>query len=273
VRLIVHAAAMLKVPWRQAFYDANVGGTANIAWAASLMREAPTLVVISSMAAAGPAVLERGGASRPRREADRPAPVSRYGRVKLAAEEAALAHAGRVPITIVRPPMVFGPGDTVSFPLFRAASRGLSVEPTRERHRLSMIHVEDLAEALLLAAERGERAIAGGENGRGVYHVAASERLTLSEIGEEAGRSLGLSKVRSLRLPSPLTFVAAAVGEAVGRLRDRPSFLNLDKYKEGTAGSFTCDPAKLLELGFVPEKGARERIAETARWYRQEGWL
>ena len=63
-------------------------------------------IVVSSLAAAGPCA-----GDQPFLEGDSPAPVSAYGRSKLAGELAAARHAGEMEITIVRPPIVFGPGD------------------------------------------------------------------------------------------------------------------------------------------------------------------
>ena len=65
--------------------------------------------MVSSLAAAGPSP-----ADRLRTERDPPAPVSNYGRSKLAGEQYARAAAGRLPVTIVRPPIVIGAGDSDS---------------------------------------------------------------------------------------------------------------------------------------------------------------
>lgn len=265
VEVVYHLASLLKVPWKPAFHTVNVDGTAHVAAACAAAPRPPVLVCVSSLAAAGPAP-----PGRPRVEADPPAPVSRYGRVKRAAEQAAAAHA--VPLSIVRPPMVFGPGDRAARPLFRGAARGWHLTPTRRPTRVGLVHVDDLAAALLTIAARGERVPSGddGATGRGVYHVAGDDAPTYADLGRRIGAAAGRD-VRVVRLPAALTAAAAALGELAGRLRDRPTVLNRDKHREATAGDWWCDAAKARALGWTPAP-LDARLAETLAGYRAAGW-
>src|SRR4029453_9712877 len=77
------------------------------------------LVHVSSLAAAGPAP-----ASGPRAELDPPRPITAYGRSKLEGEHAVAGVAG-LRWTILRPGVVYGPGDRAMRPLFRYAERGV----------------------------------------------------------------------------------------------------------------------------------------------------
>ncbi len=268
VDVVYHLAAVLKVPWRKTFVTDNAAGAANVSAACAAAARPPVLVVVSSMAACG---VPTG--SDPRREDEVPAPVSRYGAAKLAAEQAAAEYADRVPTTIVRPPMVFGPGDRSTFKLFRMASRGRFFTPTRRVSRMSLISVTDLARLLILVAERGERLRANDDSpGRGIYFAAARETPTLPELGQQIAGALGRDSLNIWRAPSALTYAVASVGEAIGRLRDRPTVLSIDKAREACAGSWVCDTAKVQDLGFTAEP-LPGRLAEAAAWYRQEGWL
>jgi len=154
VDAVIHLASLLKVPWKPEFRSVNIGGTAALAEACAAQVRPPVLVVVSSLAAGGPAPQDRA-----RTEQDGAQPVSAYGHMKLACEAAARAQAARVPVTIVRPPMVIGEGDRWALGLFTSAQKGLHVVPSRAPSRVCLIHAADLAPVLVRAVERGARVL------------------------------------------------------------------------------------------------------------------
>lgn len=269
VDAVIHLASLLKVPWKPEFRTVNIGGTAALAEACAAAPRPPVLVVVSSLAAGGPVRGERA-----RTEPDGAQPVSAYGRMKLACEQAARAHAARVPVTIVRPPMVIGEGDRWALGLFQSARRGLHVVPSRRPSRVCLIHAADLAPALVRAAERGARVPAQADAAdTGVYYAAAEDRPLYGELGAWVAEAMGVAPPRVLQIPAAASWVAAAASELVARLRDRQTILNLDKWREATAGSWLCDAARArAELGLACAPTAA-RLAETAAAYRAAGWL
>src|SRR6188768_3911423 len=94
---VFHVAGLTSALTYDEMLRANRDGTKEVAKACAQQRTPPKLILVSSIAAAGPA--PRG---QIRVEADMAAPISNYGRSKLAGEQAALAFAGKVPTTIVR---------------------------------------------------------------------------------------------------------------------------------------------------------------------------
>jgi len=267
--VVFHLAGLVKAVRPADFARVNAGGVESVAAACANRAGRPVLIVVSSLAAAGPCA-----ANQPRVEGDSPAPVS-YGRSKLAGELAAARHAGEMEITIVRPPIVFGPGDRGVLEMFRPiARRGVHVVPGRQERRVSLVHVADLVALLLLAAGKGERLRPNGTPGQGIYFIAAQENLTHVELGQAMATALGRNRATVVRLPGPLMRLIGLCGDVLGRVWQRPGWLNSDKIAEALAGSWTCSSAKARgQLGWSPAATLADRLRETAQWYRQAGWL
>jgi nucleoside-diphosphate-sugar epimerase len=268
--VVFHLAGLLKAVRTADFARVNAGGVESVAAACAGRAGRPLLVVVSSLAAAGPCA-----GDQPRVEGDSPAPVSAYGRSKLAGELAASRHAGEMEITIVRPPIVFGPGDRGVLEMFRPiAHTGLHVVPGSMERRVSLIHVADLVELLLLAAGKGERLRPDGAPGQGIYFVAADQDPTYAELGQAIARAMGKKRATVVHVPGPLVRLVGRCGDALGRVRQRPGWVNSDKMAEALAGSWMCSSAKArTRLGWSPAATLAERLRETAQWYRQAGWL
>ncbi|MEZ4475705.1 MAG: NAD(P)-dependent oxidoreductase [bacterium] len=268
---VYHLAGCLSALDRQALFAVNEGGVRQVAAACAASPRPPVLLVVSSLAAAGPA--RRG---RPRVEGDAPRPVSAYGHSKLAGERAARVFADRVPTTIIRPPIVYGEGDAATFELFRLARMGLHVTPTLRPASFSTIHVADLAHVMVRLVESGERLPPPrqpGAPGQGVYFAADKETVTFGELGRRIGRAVD-RPVRVVPLPSAVTWAVAGASELWARLRHTRPELSLDKAREATAGSWICSGAKARDgLRIKLRTPMDERLAQTARWYQEQGWF
>jgi nucleoside-diphosphate-sugar epimerase len=272
IRTVYHLAGCTKSLSAAEMFRINEGGCAALARIGSLQRDPPRLVIVSSIAAAGPTT--RGNL---RREGESPHPVSNYGRSKLAGELAAARYADRAPTTIVRPGIVFGPRDPALAKAFRTIRR-LWVHPSPGWFppALSYIYVADLVEILLRAAERGARisAAENGSPGRGRYFAVASEYPTYAELGRMARPMLSRHLAPVVPLAGPAVWCVAGANEVLSRLRGRPDELNLDKIREALAESWACSgESARRELAFTPPRPLVERLHETIEWYAREGWL
>ena len=258
---VVHLAGLTRSWTPRELHRVNRDGTVALCAAVAGVHPAvQQLILVSSQAAVGPST--RG---RPRREEDPPAPVTAYGRSKLAAERIRHRHP-ELPITVIRPPAVYGPGDRDIFAYFRLVRAGVRPELV-PAGRLSMVYVGNLVDALLLTLDRPQRA------GQRVYHVADHGVLTMNTVARWIGEAYGR---RTLRIPVPqaaLT-VAGLPLAAAGRLLRRDLLLSRDKLREIAQPAWLLATSRIAaQIGYRPRLATRDAIARTARWYLDHGWL
>jgi len=241
----------------------------NVAQACADRESPPVLVVLSSIAAAGPAPRER-----PLIESDLPNPVSKYGISKLKGEAAAREFAGDVPISIVRAPIVFGEGDMDGLALFTCiAKTRLHMLPTLRSYRFSLIHADDLSNAMCLVAEEGAR-ISPDHRDQGIYFASAEQNPTYGDWGRMIGHAMGVNQVVPFPNLPTTVWLLGACNELYARISGRPQILNWDKTREALAGSWACSAARLNEdVGFRTEMPLQDRLSQTVQWYVAHGHL
>ena len=259
--VVIHLAAATRAVDEAAFARANAQGTQVIVDAVLRAERPPRrLVYLSSLAAVGPA---RNG--RPVGPDDTPAPLTAYGRTKLAGEQISQQAAAVSQVAVLRAPAVYGPRERDLYDFFRMAQRGILIVPSGPPRRLQMIHVADLARAVILAAT--------GEDVRGVYHIAEPRAYLWADVARLVAKAVG-RKARLVTVPAGLIAAAGAVSEGVGRLMGRPSIFSRDKARELLAPGWLCETeAARRDLGFEAAIPLERGLAETAVWYREHGWL
>jgi nucleoside-diphosphate-sugar epimerase len=266
-RTVFHVAGRVRALDAHDYMRVNADGVEAVAQACTEQRERPVLVLVSSLAAAGHA------GDRTAIESDIPAPVSDYGRSKLAGERVAMKYAAALPITVVRPCIVYGAGDRGTYEIFKPIARsGLHVVGGSSDHDVSLVAVADLVECLVLAAEQGERLIPDVA-GQGIYFAAADD-VSYIELGNAIAHALGRPPPRVLHLPGWSMRSMGRLGDVVSWVRRSPGWVSSDKIREFLAGSWTCSSAKARQqLGWSPAAPLADRLSETALWYRNARWL
>lgn len=256
--VVFHVAGLVAARSEAEFLTVNRDGTANLVGALA-QRGGGRLVLVSSLAAGGPAPVDR-----PLTGTEPPQPVTAYGRSKAAGE--AVVRASSLDWTIVRPPAVYGPGDREMFRLFRAAALGVGPVLGAGRMRLSLVYGPDLARALVAAA--ASPATVGG-----TYYAAHPEVLTSREVLRQIGAASGKT-VRIIPIPRPLGRLALHLTGAAARLTGRATVLTPDKANEFFQEAWTCDPAPLTRAtGWTAEHSLATGAERTVAWYRERGWL
>jgi 2-alkyl-3-oxoalkanoate reductase len=263
VDAVIHAAGLVKAKSPAEFDRINVEGTKNLLAAAE--KRGPALrrfVYVSSLAAVGPS-----DDGQPVPSAREPRPVTHYGRSKLKAEQAVLAAKDLIPVTIIRPPMIYGPRDNESFAFFQTVSRRVLPFIGDGKNTLSIVYGSDAARACVRAV------FADVPSGR-CYFVDDGKVYVWREMLAELERVLDRRAL--IRVPIPFSILkgVAAASEGYGRLRNKAVMLTRDKVNELSAAHWVCDGRDTrLELGWQPEVGWPEGARRAAAWYREHGWL
>ncbi|WP_404359057.1 NAD-dependent epimerase/dehydratase family protein [Methylotuvimicrobium sp. KM1] len=182
-----------------------------------------------------------------------------YGQSKYEAEQLVL-HGGYVPHPVViRPSMVYGNTEKGNLPRMIDAIRKGVFPPLPEVHnKRSMVHVEDVVQAALLAAEKPEAA-------RQVYIVTDGHSYSTRQIYDWIREALGKPS-SSLTMPLAWLRTMAKVGDGIGMLRGRRFMFDSDAL-EKLIGSAWYSSAKIeRELGFKPVHNLNSSLPEIVRY-------
>lgn len=258
--VVYHAAALTGAVDEAEFMAANRDGTAHLARAVVAAGCTARFVLVSSMAAGGPA---RRGVPK---TADDPShPVTMYGRSKLASEQALQ----REPLrwTILRPPTIYGPRDRDNLlTVFKAARLGFAPVFGTGAMELSIVHVADLVDAIVRAGT------ADGLEGK-LFYVNHPEVITSAALVRTIGREMGRD-VRLLPIPEWLARAVLHGTGAWAAALHRKTILRADKANEFYQEAWTGHATPFIEAtGWVPQWSLESGIRNTAAWYREQGWL
>ncbi len=262
VDTVIHVAGLTKALHNSDYYRVNFEGTKSLIDAIILNRlPVKRFVYISSQAAAGPS-----DSMEPRTEADPPKPVSEYGKSKLKAEEYVLSKRDLLPVTIIRPPAVYGPRDTDIYRFFKTVRMGIIPKWQNRDKYLSFIYVKDLVRAIILAASHA-KAI------NKIYFVAEPRPHSWDEVAYEA---LNFFKKQAIHVPIPLVLVKgiAFFSEQWSKIAKKPSIINQQKVAELLPDFWICSPQKIKnDLGFEAPTPLHSGVPLTLKWYANQGWL
>ncbi len=258
---VYHLAGLTSSLTPRAMFETNAGGTRRLARASAAAGVDGRFVLCSSLSATGPAarggVVDEGSACRP---------ISAYGASKVAAEAHVRALMTDLPVTILRPPAVYGPRDTEFLTLFQSAARGISLLAGSPGKRYSFVFAADLARAFVRAAR--SRAARGQ-----CYFAAHPEVVTLLGLVEAAEVAVG-RPTRRLALPESAMRLVGRVADLVSQGSGRSTLLGSERMRELVAGDWVCSPAALMAAtGWQPRTPLHEGFSATVAAYRAAGLL
>lgn len=228
---VIHIAGIVSAPTRATFNAGNVAGTATMLAAAGTRR----FVHVSSLAAREPQ-------------------LSMYGASKAEAET--MVTQSGADWVIIRPPGVYGPADAEMRDIYKLAARGLYIAPPG---RISLLHVDDLARALLM--------LAGGGPSRTTLEIddGATNGHSHAEFAAAIAAGLG-RRVRVIPLPLSMLALAARLGISPKLTRDRARYI---AHPDWVARGGNAALASLWQPRIDLAAGVRATITG----YRAQNWL
>jgi nucleoside-diphosphate-sugar epimerase len=251
----IHAGAVYKVgipkSEHAAMFESNVAGTERVLDAA-VSAGVPRIVYVSTCAVFGDT---HGQSVTEGYLRDTPFP-SEYERTKTLAHQLAEDRiAAGAPIVIVQPGGVYGPDDHSEVGnMIDQAARGKLPAKMFPETGFMMVHVEDVADGILLAHDKGEI---------GESYVLAGEKTSMGEIVDRAAATAGRKPPR-MTMPSALLKVSAPLGPLIGPLMGFPPNLRELIASSDGVTYWASDAKARSELGFAPrdlDAGLRDTLS------------
>lgn len=182
-----------------------------------------------------------------------------YGQSKYAAEQLVL-HGGYVPHPVViRPSMVYGATEKGNLPqMIKAIAKGVFPPLPEIHNRRSMVHVDDVVNAAILAAECPQ---AAGQ----IYIVTDGQAYSTRQLYDWIREALGKPPI-DWSVPYPLLDVLAKSGDAIGALSRRRFPLDSDALQKLTGSAWYSSAKIERELGFRPQHTLRQALPDIVRY-------
>lgn len=259
---VFHVAGATKGVSYEDFQRGNVLPTTQLMEALSAAHPGvKRFVHVSSLAAYGPSV-----GDKPMRESDTRRPVEHYGKSKLEAELAVEAFGQRLPWTIIRPSIVYGPGEADMFALFKAARMRINLFYGNREKRASAIYVDDLIDAIVTSAQLESTLYKG-------YFLCDGVGYTWGQIQDHIMKAVG-KRALTLSLPGFIVPVAGAAGELLTQFDKKPRLLNRQKAILDAQDAWLCThEAAKSDFGYTPRVFMAEGTKRAYDWYVANRWF
>lgn len=244
------------------FYEINVLGIKNLLDA--LLSKNPNIkkvIYLSSTAAVG---LQNGIIN----EETPCIPVTPYQKSKYESEKLILDYYEKhgLPITIIRPCMVYGPGSLHSeiLRMCKFIERGVFPLFNNGNNSVPLVYVTDLVQGITLAAEKTK----GGK----IYFMTNDKISTMNQIIDVISQTMGV-RVFRIKIPKRFAKFCAYILENIALMFKFKPIITRERINSMTTNrGFSIEKAK-KELGYNPNVPMEEGIKETVRWYKEKGLL
>lgn len=272
---VVHAAGATKCLHTEDFFRTNTEGTRNLIDALRAADMVPRrFVFLSSLSIFG--AIKEKPVRKPSEDnpwvyepillTDKPQPNTAYGRSKLAAEHY-LTEQRDFPYTILRPTGVYGPRERDYFLMAQSIKQHIDVAAGLTPQEITFVYVQDVVQAVFKSMESAK---AEGK----AYFLSDGKIYNSRSYSDLVQQHLGGPWVLHLKLPLCILRTICWVSGRISKLTGKMNALNDDKYNILSQRNWQCDIAPAIDdFGYEPQWGLERGVAESIRWYKEEGWL
>jgi nucleoside-diphosphate-sugar epimerase len=260
VRVVYHCAALAatgrgRLPSKQEICDVNLGGTRHVLEAVHSAGSG-RVILLSSLNVLGMRNLAGATEQTPSRRSGEP-----YADAKIAIEQLAADYLDQqsVDLCVLRPGLVYGPGEHNIAALLDVVRSGAFRFIGSRDNVVPLVHVNDLVQAMLLAAEAPA---AGGR----VYHITDGSRTTIGEVVDLMAAVTSAPRPEKTVSYGLARLACAWYGglSRVGLYRN-PPFTKPALRFLGTSRHIEIGRAR-QELGYAPHVTMRDGMAQYLRW-------
>ena len=190
-----------------------------------------------------------------------------YTETKILSEKVVLDYYNKekLPVTVIRPGIIWGPGDTTILPrLERLTRKGFVFNMGKGNNVLCLSYVSNVVEGLILAAESP---VAIGQ----IYHITDDEKITSQTFFTELTKIMGLHPP-TISIPFSVLYATAYIWETLAKSMKLSKPPLITRYGVCLLGyDFNYDISKAKrELGYSPKTSFKEGMENIARWYKNE---
>ncbi len=205
--------------------------------------------------------------NRPAAEEAPFAPTNPYEETKLEGELLALKayKEQHLPVTVIRPGLVYGPGDLHLLSFFSTIKKGLPPLIDGGKALIYPVYIDDMTDAFLLSAEKKE---AIGHS----YNIAGNFAVTFKDLSRAIAHSLG-KELPPVSIPLWMANSASDVFSVIPGIKGEDAPLTRSRVKFLTNSRHYSIERARRELGYEPKIGLEDGMKLTAAWYQKHGYL
>lgn len=259
---IFHLAGTVKAFDYAGFEAGNVKPTKCILEASLGIESIEKIIVTSSLAASRATKI-----GQPNDETCERLPLTDYGMSKMAEEDLAISYMNLLPISIVRPPVVYGERDIDVLLFFKTVKSHLIPLIGFSPKSVSIVYVGDLVKGIYQCA-------VSEKSKNQTYFIGGNEdEYSWPRLGELSAKLLKISAIK-LHVPHFAIFILAYINEFMAKLFGQASVFNTQKAREMVSESWSCSSQKAKnDFGYNPTMPVEEGFERTITWYKEKGWL